>query len=108
MSTEVSPLQSNAYAVNVKTGKRRLIGNKDGMHHVQLSGSGNYVIDNYTSFTIPGISRSFPLPKGKDYQPVDRHQSVGSIQYARNHCRYPQGSRRQDRLILPPDKAGEF
>ena len=23
------------------------------MHHVQLSGSGNYVIDNYTSFTIP-------------------------------------------------------
>ena len=53
MSTEVSPLQSNAYAVNVKTGKRRLIGNKDGMHHVQLSGSGNYVIDNYTSFTIP-------------------------------------------------------
>ncbi len=33
------------------------------MHHVQLSGSGNYVIDNYTSFTIPGISRSFPLPE---------------------------------------------
>ena len=23
------------------------------LHHVQLSGSGNYVIDNYTSFTIP-------------------------------------------------------
>lgn len=53
MSTEVSPLQSNAYAVNVNTGKHRLIGNKDGMHTVQLSGSGKYVIDNYTSFTIP-------------------------------------------------------
>lgn len=53
MSTEVSPLQSNAYAVNVNNGKRRLIGNKDGMHNVQLSGSGKYVIDNYTSFTIP-------------------------------------------------------
>lgn len=53
MSTEVSPLQSNAYAVNVNTGKRRLIGNKDGLHSVQLSGSGKYVIDNYTSSTIP-------------------------------------------------------
>lgn len=53
MSTEVSPLQSNAYAVNVKTGKRRLIGNKDGMHNVQLSASGKYVIDNYTSSTVP-------------------------------------------------------
>ena len=53
MSTEVSPLQSNAYAVNIKTGKRRLIGNKDGMHNVQLSASGKYVIDNYTSSTVP-------------------------------------------------------
>lgn len=52
MSTEVSPLQSNAYAVNVNTGKRRLIGEKDGLHSVQLSGSGKYVIDNYTSATI--------------------------------------------------------
>ena len=66
MSTEVSPLQSNAYAVNVKTGKRRLIGNKDGMHHVQLSGSGNYVIDNYTSFTIPRNIEIVPTSgKGK-------------------------------------------
>lgn len=52
MSTEVSPLQSNAYAVNVNTGKRRLIGNSDGMHNVKLSASGKYVIDNYTSFTV--------------------------------------------------------
>ena len=53
MSTEVSPLQSNAYAVNVNTGKRRLIGNQDGVHSVKLSASGQYVIDNYTSFTVP-------------------------------------------------------
>lgn len=52
LSTEASPLQSNAYAVNANTGKRRLIGNKDGLHSVQLSGSGKYVIDNYTSATI--------------------------------------------------------
>ena len=67
MSTEVSPLQSNAYAVNVKTGKRRLIGNKDGMHvMLQLSGNGNYVIDNYTSFTIPRNIEIVPTSgKGK-------------------------------------------
>ena len=51
-STEISPLQSNAFTVNVKTGKRQLIGEKDAMHGVQLSGSGNYVIDNYSSFNI--------------------------------------------------------
>lgn len=52
-STEVSPLQSNAYAVQVKSGKRRLIGEADGMHSVQLSGNGKYLLDNYTSFTNP-------------------------------------------------------
>lgn len=66
MSTEVSPLQSNAYAVNVNNGKRRLIGNKDGMHNVQLSASGKYVIDNYTSFTIPRNIEIIPTSgKGK-------------------------------------------
>ena len=66
MSTEVSPLQSNAYAVNVKTGKRRLIGNPDGMHYVQLSGNGSYVIDNYTSFTNPRTIEIVPTSgKGK-------------------------------------------
>ena len=49
MSTEQSPLQSNAYAVSLKDGKRHLIGAAEGVHHVQLSGSGRYVIDNYTS-----------------------------------------------------------
>lgn len=66
LSTEVSPLQSNVYAVNVNTGKRRLIGNKDGMHNVQLSGSGKYVIDNYTSSTIPRNIEILPTSgKGK-------------------------------------------
>lgn len=66
MSTEISPLQSNAYAVNVNTGKRHLIGNEDGMHNVQLSGSGKYVIDNYTSFTVPRNIEIVPTSgKGK-------------------------------------------
>ena len=53
MSTEVSPLQSNAYAVNVKTGKRTLLGQQDGTHSARLSASGTYLIDNFTSFNVP-------------------------------------------------------
>ena len=52
MSTEISPLQSNAYAVNVKNGKRRLIGAGEGVHRIQLSGSGKYVIDSYTAHNV--------------------------------------------------------
>ncbi len=57
-STEVSPLQSNIYAVNVNNGKRRAIGNSEGVHRVQLSGSGTYLIDNYTT---PGIPRNIDI-----------------------------------------------
>lgn len=52
-STEVSPLQTNIYALNVKTGKRTLIGKQDGTHRASLSESGTYIIDNFTSFNVP-------------------------------------------------------
>ena len=52
-STEVSPLQTNIYALNVKTGKRTLIGKQDGTHRASLSASGTYIIDNFTSFNVP-------------------------------------------------------
>ncbi len=52
MSTELSPLQSNAFAVNIKNGKTRLIGADEGVHQVQLSADGRYVIDNYASHNV--------------------------------------------------------
>ena len=68
MSTELSPLQSNAYAVNVKNGKRRLIGAAEGVHRVQLSGSGKYVIDNYTSHNVARNIDILPVSgKGKSH-----------------------------------------
>lgn len=51
-STEVSPLQSNLFSVNLATGKRTLIGQENAHHTIQLSASGSYVIDNYVSTTI--------------------------------------------------------
>ena len=50
-STEQSPLQSNVYKVNLKNGKRTLVGNAEGVHRAQLSASGNYVIDSYETPT---------------------------------------------------------
>lgn len=52
-STEVSPLQTNIYTLNVKTGKRTLIGKQDGTHQTCLSANGTYLIDKFTSFSVP-------------------------------------------------------
>ena len=51
-STEISPLQTNLFSLNVKTGKRTLLGEKDGMHRASLSESGTYLIDNFSSFQV--------------------------------------------------------
>lgn len=53
-STERSPLQSNVYAVSL-SGNRRLVGEGTGVHNAQLSESGKWVIDNYSSPTIPRV-----------------------------------------------------
>ena len=52
-STEISPLQTNIFSLNVKTGKRTLLGQQDGTHSSRLSASGTYLIDNFTSFNVP-------------------------------------------------------
>ena len=52
-STEISPLQTNIFSLNVKTGKRTLLGQQDGTHSARLSTSGTYLIDNFTSFNVP-------------------------------------------------------
>ena len=66
MSTEISPLQSNAFAVNLKTGKTRLIGANEGVHRVQLSASGTYVIDSYSSHNVARNIEILPVSgKGK-------------------------------------------
>lgn len=59
-STEISPLQTNIFSLNVKNGKRTLLGAEDGMHRAQLSASGTYVIDNFTSAAVPRIISILP------------------------------------------------
>lgn len=52
-STEISPLQTNIFSLNVKNRKRTLIGMEDGTHQAKLSASGTYLIDYFTSNNVP-------------------------------------------------------
>ena len=52
-STEISPLQTNIFSLNVKNGKRTLIGMEDGTHQAKLSASVTYLIDYFTSNNVP-------------------------------------------------------
>ena len=63
VTTEVSPLQSNLYAVSVKDGKRRVLGNSEGVHSVELSASADWMIDRYSA---PQTPRRIELVSVKD------------------------------------------
>ena len=93
MTTEISPLQSNPYAVDITNGKRRLIGAGEGVHHVKLSAEGDYLIDHYQSHEIPrridlvfvsGKKKSVNLLTSSD--PMDEYNmpeiTLGTLQAA--------------------------
>ncbi|MBL7766377.1 MAG: S9 family peptidase [Chitinophagaceae bacterium] len=48
-----SPLQKNVYAVQVSTNKMRSLSGTKASHTAQLSADGNYLIDQYTSMSVP-------------------------------------------------------
>ena len=52
-SNECSPIQRNAWEVNVNTGKRTLLDNGQGWHSPSLSNSGRYLVDSYQTPDIP-------------------------------------------------------
>ena len=53
-SNECSPTQRNIWVVNIATGKRALMDdNGEGWHTGSLSGSGQYIVDNYSAPTTP-------------------------------------------------------
>lgn len=51
-STEISPLQSNIYKIKVSSGKRTLLDGSEGVHRPQLSESGSWLTDNYSTPTV--------------------------------------------------------
>lgn len=53
LSTEVSPLDRHLYKLNLKNGKKERLTGEEGVHNVQLSATGDYFIDNYSSQNNP-------------------------------------------------------
>ena len=57
-SNESDPRQSCLYSVNVKSGKKKLIGEEKGVHQALLSNDGSQLIDRFSS---PDVPRSINL-----------------------------------------------
>ncbi len=64
-STENSPLQTNLFRVNMKSGKRTPAGASEGVHRASLSASGTYLIDTYSSPAVPRNIDLVDMQKGK-------------------------------------------
>jgi dipeptidyl-peptidase-4 len=52
-SNEKHPLQRNLYAVNIKTCRRTLLDNGEGVHRASLSASGEYLYDKWSTPEVP-------------------------------------------------------
>lgn len=53
LSTEVSPIEKQIYKLNLKTQKRILLSDQEGVHNAILSVNGNYIVDKYSSLENP-------------------------------------------------------
>jgi len=53
--TDESGLNTYAYSVNLSDGKKQKLSDKSGMHSYQLSDSGMFLIDSYSSLKTPGV-----------------------------------------------------
>ena len=67
-SNEISPIQRNLFAVDVKTGKRtRVDETGDGWHNGTLSESGAFIFDKYSSPNVPNNIAIVNTENGKKF-----------------------------------------
>lgn len=57
-STELSPLQSNIYRLDIPSGKRVRLGTDTGVHQAKLNPAGTYLVDTYSA---PDVARSINI-----------------------------------------------
>lgn len=67
ISTEDSPIEKHIYMVNIKTGKRTKLSKEEGVHTAQISKSGKYIYDWYSSQHNPGKVSFIDIKSGKSY-----------------------------------------
>ncbi|MBR1468812.1 MAG: DPP IV N-terminal domain-containing protein, partial [Prevotella sp.] len=54
-SNEISPIQRNLFAIDVKSGRRTLLDNGRGYHSGELSASGQWLRDSYSEPDVPRV-----------------------------------------------------
>jgi dipeptidyl-peptidase-4 len=67
LSTEVSPIERHLYRLDMKSGKRVKLSEEEGMHYAQLSQSGKYAIDIYSSQYNSGKAAIIDTKKVKSH-----------------------------------------
>jgi dipeptidyl-peptidase 4 len=65
LSTKESPLNRDLYQLNLKTGLSKRITLASAVHNAQISNSGNYVLDHYTSPNDPRVIQVIETTSGK-------------------------------------------
>lgn len=65
ISNECSPIQYNTYSLNLKTLRRTLLDDGTGVHSAGLSASGRYVLDRYSSPSVPRSINIIDTRSGK-------------------------------------------
>lgn len=63
--TGIDPRESHTFKVNLKSGKYSKLTKTSGTHQTQLSSQGNFLIDSYSSLTIPKNVEVTDIKKGK-------------------------------------------
>jgi dipeptidyl-peptidase-4 len=65
VSTEESPLTRNLYRLNLRTGKKDRLTKQTAVHTVQISQSGNSILDSYSDATHPRVVQLMDVKSGK-------------------------------------------
>ena len=65
VSTQVSPISKNLYAVNLKNGKSKFITEGNAVHNTSISEDGKFVIDNYSTPQNPRTIQVVDVKTGK-------------------------------------------
>ncbi|MGV6828357.1 MAG: DPP IV N-terminal domain-containing protein [Flavobacteriales bacterium] len=64
--TGEDPRETKAFKVNLKKGKTESLTNEPGVHRVQLSPNGNFILDNYSSLKEPRVIKRKNIDTGKE------------------------------------------
>ena len=65
VSTQESPLSRHLYSLDIRSGKIKRITETEAVHTTQVSSSGKFVLDNFTSATTPRAIRLIETASGK-------------------------------------------